>query len=151
MSRPVHAGPVAGLPMYDWPEVHGAVDALWAAIGGRLREAEIGAPEGVWRPDRSEDLWTHPDLLIVETCGYQIVNELRGRVEVLGVLDRGVEGCEPGDYRSVLICRDDDPAVGLADFRGRTVAFNGHRSQSRHRALAAVIALHALDRRVVSG
>ena len=151
MSRPVHAGPVAGLPMYDWPEVHDAVDAVWAAIGGRLRDAGIGAPEGVWRPDRSEDLWTHPDLLIVETCGYQVVNELRGRVEVLGVLDRGVEGCEPGDYRSVLICRDDDPAVGLADFRGRTVAFNGHRSQSGYGALVHEVAPLAVDGRFFDG
>ena len=53
MSRPVHAGPVAGLPMYDWPEVHGAVDALWAAIGGRLREAEVDCSE-VMNHDDSE-------------------------------------------------------------------------------------------------
>ncbi len=151
MSRPVHAGPVAGLPMYDWPEVHGAVDALWAAIGGRLREAEIGAPEGVWRPDRSEELWVNPGLLVGETCGFQVVDELRGRVEVLGSLDRGVEGCEPGDYRSVLVCRDDDPAEGLEDFRGRTVAINDHRSQSGHWALVAEIAPLAVDGRFFGG
>ena len=133
--------------MYDWPEVHGAVDALWAAIYWRLRDAGIDAPEGVWRPDRPEDLWTHPDLLIGEMCGYQIVNDLRGRVEVLGVLDRGVDGCEPGDYRSVLVCRDDDPAVGLEDFRDRTVAVNGHRSQSGYGALVHEFAPLAVDGR----
>ena len=133
--------------MYDWPEVHGAVDALWAAIYRGLRDAGIDAPEGVWRPDRPEDLWTHPDLLIGEICGYQIVNELRGRVEVLGVLDRGVDGCEPGDYRSVLVCRDDDSAVGLEDFRDRTVAVNGHRSQSGYGALVHEVAPLAVDGR----
>lgn len=133
--------------MYDWPEVHGAVDALWAAIYWGLRDAGIDAPEGVWRPDRPEDLWTHPDLLIGEMCGYQIVNELRGRVEVLGVLDRGVDGCEPGDYRSVLVCRDDDSAVGLEDFRDRTVAVNGHRSQSGYGALVHEVAPLAVDGR----
>ena len=133
--------------MYDWPEVHGAVDALWAAIYWGLRDAGIDAPEGVWRPDRAEDLWTHPDLLIGEICGYQIVNELRGRVEVLGVLDRGVDGCEPGDYRSVLVCRDDDSAVGLEDFRDRTVAVNGHRSQSGYGALVHEVAPLAVDGR----
>ncbi len=133
--------------MYDWPEVHGAVDALWAAIYWGLRDAGIDAPEGVWRPDRPEDLWTHPDLLIGEICGYQIVNELRGRVEVLGVLDRGVDGCEPGDYRSVLVCRDDDSAVGLEDFRDRTVAVNGHRSQSGYGALVHEVAPLAVDGR----
>ena len=133
--------------MYDWPEVHGAVDALWAAIYWGLRDAGIDAPEGVWRPDRPEDLWSHPDLLIGEICGYQIVNELRGRVEVLGVLDRGVDGCEPGDYRSVLVCRDDDSAVGLEDFRDRTVAVNGHRSQSGYGALVHEVAPLAVDGR----
>ena len=133
--------------MYDWPEVHGAVDALWAAIYWGLRDAGIDAPEDVWRPDRPEDLWTHPDLLIGEICGYQIVNELRGRVEVLGVLDRGVDGCEPGDYRSVLVCRDDDSAVGLEDFRDRTVAVNGHRSQSGYGALVHEVAPLAVDGR----
>ena len=133
--------------MYDWPEVHGAVDALWAAIYWGLRDAGIDAPEGVWRPDRPEDLWTHPDLLIGEICGYQIVNELRGRVEVLGVLDRGVDGCEPGDYRSVLVCRDDDWAVGLEDFRDRTVAVNGHRSQSGYGALVHEVAPLVVDGR----
>ena len=151
MSRPVHAGPVAGLPMYDWPEVRDAVDALWTAMAGCLRSAGMDAPDRVWRPEPSEELWVHPGLLVGETCGYQVVDELRGRVEVLGSFDRGVEGCEPGDYRSVLVCRDDDPAEGLEDFRGRTVAINGHRSQSGHWALVAEIATLAVDGRFFEG
>ena len=94
--------------MYDWPEVRDAVDALWSAIVERLRASGIEAPDRIWRPTRSEELWAHPDLLVGETCGWQVVDELRGRIEVLGVLDRGVDGCEPGDYRSVVVCRNDD-------------------------------------------
>ena len=151
MSRSVRAGPVAGLPMYDWPEVHDAVDALWAAMAERLRDAGMDAPASVWRPELSEELWVHPGLLVGETCGFQVVDELRGRVEVLGSFDRGVDGCEPGDYRSVLVCSDDDPAEGLEDFRGRTVAVNGHRSQSGYGALVHEVAPLAVDGRFFDG
>jgi ABC-type phosphate/phosphonate transport system substrate-binding protein len=137
--------------MYDWPEVHDAVDALWAAMAERLRDAGMDAPGSVWRPELSEELWVHPGLLVGETCGFQVVDELRGRVEVLGSFDRGVDGCEPGDYRSVLVCSDDDPAEGLEDFRGRTVAVNGHRSQSGYGALVAEIAPLAVDGRFFDG
>jgi len=133
--------------MYDWPEVRDAVDALWSAIVERLRANGIEAPDRVWRPTRSEELWAHPDLLVGETCGWQVVDELRGRIEVLGVLDRGVDGCEPGDYRSVVVCRNDDAINALEDLRGRTVAINGDRSQSGYGALLALFAPLAVSGR----
>ena len=37
--------PVASLPMYDWPEVQWAHDALWAALAMRLRAHGIEAPD----------------------------------------------------------------------------------------------------------
>ncbi|HJL83677.1 MAG TPA: hypothetical protein QGF43_07230, partial [Acidimicrobiales bacterium] len=37
-------GWVAGLSMYDWPEVRDEVDALWSAIARRLGEAGVDAP-----------------------------------------------------------------------------------------------------------
>ena len=83
---------VAGLPMYDWPEVRAEVDALWSAIALRLVDAGIDAPAALTRFDRFEDLWTEPGLLIGETCGYNVATNLDGRVDVLGVLDHGVEG-----------------------------------------------------------
>lgn len=132
--------PVAGLPMYDWPEVRAEVDALWGAVATRIRADGLDAPSNLWRPDAVEDLWTHPDLLVAETCGFQVVGTLAGRVEVLGVLDHAVEGCRPGEYRSVLVCRADDPAGSLADLRGRPVAVNGRQSQSGHAVLINEVA-----------
>ncbi len=149
-DEPVLTGPVAGLPMYDWPEVRAAVDALWAAISDHLRRAGVEAPTSLWRSGGGQtvtDLWTHPDLLIAQTCGLPVVVSLAGRVEVLGALDHGVEGCEPGDYRSVLVCRADDPAVDLADFRGRRAVFNNSDSQSGMGALVAAVAPLAVDGR----
>jgi len=134
---------VASLSMYDWPEVRDEVDALWSAIGARLSDAGVDAPEALTRTDRFDDLWTHPGLLVGQACGLNVAEGLVGRVEVLGALDYGVEGCEPGDYRSVLVCRAGDaPDAGgdLADFRGRRVAFNGRTSWSGHGSLMATVA-----------
>jgi len=102
--------------MYDWPEVRDEVDALWSAIARRLGEAGVDAPTGLWRPERVEELWDTPDLLVGQTCGLNVVGDLRGWMEVLGVLDYAVEGCAPGDYRSVLVCRSLD-AIHLAAAR----------------------------------
>ncbi len=126
--------------MYDWPEVRDEVDAVWAAVAGRLREAGVEAPASLWRPDHVVDLWDHPDLLVGQTCGADVVGSLAGRVEVLGALDYGVEGCRPGDYRSVLVCRAGDPAAELASFRGRRAAVNGPTSLSGNSVLAMVVA-----------
>ena len=133
--------------MYDWPEVHNAVDALWSAISARLGVAGVDAPVSPWRPADVADLWSHPDLLVGETCGAQVVGEYRGRFEVIGVLDHAVDGCRPGDYRSVVVARDNDPAVELADLRGRTVVVNERRSQSGHAALVSEVAPLAVDGR----
>ncbi len=137
--------------MYDWPEVRAEVDALWAAIAERLLEAGIEAPDSLWRPDHVVDLWDHPDLLVGQTCGGDVVGSLRGRVEALGALDYGVEGCAPGDYRSVVVCRGGDPATDLAALRGRRAAVNGPTSLSGHGALAMAVAPLAEDGRFFDG
>ncbi len=122
--------PVAALPMYDWPEVAAATDALWAAIRDRLRARGVAAPDGL---DRERGLvagWTDPGLVLGQTCGLPLVQALAGRVAVVGALDYGLPGCAPGWYRSAVVARADDPRVRLADFRGATLAINGTDSQS---------------------
>ena len=131
---------VAGLPMYDWPEVRDEVDALWTAISIRLCDAGIKAPTRLWRTEHKVDLWDHPELLVGECCGLNVVTTHHGRVEVLGALDRGIEGCGPGEYRSVLVCRAADPAADLTAFRGRPVAINGPNSQSGNGVLITGVA-----------
>ena len=43
---------VAALPMYDWPEARGAVDAQWARIRDAFRERGVDAPETMARGNR---------------------------------------------------------------------------------------------------
>jgi len=92
------SGLLAALPMYDWPEVRGEVDALWARLREAFRQRGIDAPETVVRrngdlpplpggvrdaagklvgPDPStlppdeldyHQLWLNPALLFAQTC-----------------------------------------------------------------------------------
>ncbi|TGS16993.1 phosphate ABC transporter substrate-binding protein [Mesorhizobium sp. M2E.F.Ca.ET.209.01.1.1] len=43
---------VAALPMYDWPETRGEVDAQWALLRDAFRQRGIDAPESVVRSNR---------------------------------------------------------------------------------------------------
>ncbi|MGX5802034.1 phosphate/phosphite/phosphonate ABC transporter substrate-binding protein [Bradyrhizobium sp. Arg314] len=43
---------VAALPMYDWPEARGEVDAQWARLRDAFRHRGIDAPEAVARSNR---------------------------------------------------------------------------------------------------
>lgn len=121
---------VAALPMYDWPEVAAATDALWSAIRGRLADAGVPAPATLTRDRGLTEVWTDPALVLGQTCGLPLVQTLAGRVAVVGALDYGLPGCAPGWYRSVVVARADDPRARLADFRGARLAINGTDSQS---------------------
>jgi ABC-type phosphate/phosphonate transport system substrate-binding protein len=121
---------VAALPMYDWPEARDTVDGFWAAVRDRLRARGVAAPDALSRGTGLMEGWTHPRLVLGQTCGLPLVGPLAGRVAVVGAEDHHLPGCPPGWYRSAVVVRADDPRGELADFRGRTLAVNGFDSQS---------------------
>ncbi|MXN63385.1 PhnD/SsuA/transferrin family substrate-binding protein [Stappia sp. GBMRC 2046] len=131
---------LAVLPMYDWPEVRAETDRLWRALADRLGEAGFDAPSGLARDVDAETAWADPSLLLGQTCGLPFVSRLKGRVSLVGAPAYRLEGCEPGEYCSALVVRDDDPADGLGDLRGRRVAYNMEGSQSGHAAMLATVA-----------
>ena len=121
---------LAALPMYDWPEIADATDRLWAAIRDSLRAAGVAAPEALDRSLGIVEGWTHPHLVLGQTCGLPLVRDLADKVTLIGAADYAVPGCPPGWYRSVVVVRDDDRRSALADFRGARLAVNGFDSQS---------------------
>ncbi|WP_245296851.1 MULTISPECIES: PhnD/SsuA/transferrin family substrate-binding protein [Rhodomicrobium] len=116
---------IASLPMYDWPERCGEVDAEWAAIRDRLRACGVDAPEHLTRrngdmpavPDGIRDalgaviasdpaalpaddlhlhtLWRHPALLFGQTCWGPMELGLQPHVAVIGLPD--YSGIEGGE------------------------------------------------------
>ena len=79
----------ASLPMYDWPELQPANDALWR---GMARYLGIDV-----RLDRRADhrsVWHDPGLLFSQTCGYPLTHEFRGRLDLIATPHYSADGCE---------------------------------------------------------
>ena len=105
---------VAALPMYDWPEMRGEVDAQWARLREAFLQKGIDAPESLARvngdlppvpggihdaagkliaPDPAtlppgeldyHKLWLHPALLFGQTCWGPMELGLSSHVQVVG-------------------------------------------------------------------
>lgn len=130
------SAPVASLPMYDWPEVRGATDALWARMRAALATRGLPAPE---RLSRDATHWDNPDLALGHTCGLPYRQRLHARTTLIGAPDLGLDACAPGQYRSALVARLDDPRDDVQAFRDARFAFNEVGSQSGWAALVAAL------------
>ena len=111
----------ACLPMYDWPEERGAVDAFWAAI---RRRSGLELPENLTRPADEAALfalWRDPSLVFAQCCWGPIS---LGLVPGLRVLAQPDYSATPGGrgrfYRSALVAREGD-AVPVPDGPGAVI------------------------------
>jgi ABC-type phosphate/phosphonate transport system substrate-binding protein len=121
---------IASLMMYLRPELAEANDRLWVLIRDRLLAQGMNCPTKL---DNSSDeffVWTHPSLVLSQTCGMPYRLLLHDRVALVGTPDYGLEDCPPGYYRSAIVVRADDTRKGLNDFRNSVFAFNQTISQS---------------------
>jgi len=95
------AGAVASLAMYPFAPLRPAVEQLWSAVHQHLG----------WGPHHLEwtvlapEVWRHPELLVAQACGWPLVTQLQGVVDVVGTFDYDIPGAANGRYRSVLIAR----------------------------------------------
>lgn len=167
---------VAALPMYDWSEVRTSVDAGWRDLRGRLLAAGIEAPLDLARRNRDlpavaggirdgdgvviaadpatlpadaldlHVLWTHPALLLSQTCWGPMEKGLERHVRVVGqpVYD-GIEGGQGALYSSAVLMRrsgrgpirapvrapsDGRAVLPLDHLRNARFAYNGADSMS---------------------
>ena len=142
---------IAGLGMYDWPEVRDATDGLWAAIAGVLKkEGFDDAPETLERGLQPYDLWHSPDLLLAQTCGYPLVTQLVGKCNYVATPCYDVPGCDGANYSSIILVRASDGPDDVESAKGSRAAINGADSMSGHIALKAVIAPFARNARFFS-
>lgn len=123
----------ASLPMYDWPEVTAETDRFWTVLREALAEAGISAPVMLERGGDLWEVWRAPTLVLSQCCGISIAEALRGQVAVVGAFDFGLEGCAPGQYRSLIVAK---PGSDWAELAARGVpACNETSSQSGYRVL----------------
>lgn len=133
-------GAIAALPMYDFPELMPAHDALWSALKRRLAAHGIPAPAGLSRDLGHFASWRHPHLLLGQACEYPLAKYFQGVVRLVATPCYTAPGCLGPSYRSAIVVRHDDPAMNLADLRGRRCAVNESDSNSGMNLLRAAIA-----------
>jgi ABC-type phosphate/phosphonate transport system substrate-binding protein len=140
-SRETVARRIAALPMYDFPPLHTANDALWAAIATRLRAAAIDdVPSALTRDTGHIATWRDPKLLFGQACQYPLAKTWHESVQLLAIPAYGAPGCEGSRYRSAIIVRTEEGARKLEDLRGRRCAINERDSNSGSNLLRAAIA-----------
>ncbi len=116
--------PVAALPMYDFPEISTANDALWRRIAAALRARGVEAPENLTRGRALMDLWRDPGLIFAQTCGYPYLTTLREAVVLVATPEYGFPGCAGADHRSFVV-----RSVARAAPRAYGVPRRGRRGQ----------------------
>jgi ABC-type phosphate/phosphonate transport system substrate-binding protein len=131
---------IAALPMYDFPELSAAHDALWAAIAERLQAAGVAAPLHLTRTLGHFDVWKHPGLLLGQGCEYPLAKSFSQYIRPVATPRYAVPGCVGARYRSAIVVRHDDPAHTIADLRLRRCVINEVDSNSGMNLLRAAIA-----------
>jgi ABC-type phosphate/phosphonate transport system substrate-binding protein len=134
------AAPVAALPMYDFPWVADAHDALWSAVARRLDEAGFDAPPRLTRGCDLDALWRDSGLVLSQTCGYPYVSRLKDAVTLIATPQYSFPGCVGAAHLSFLVASKRDARDRLADFRGARAAINARDSNTGMNLFRATIA-----------
>jgi len=147
----------AGLPMYDLPELHAATNAWWSGLARALRREGIeDVPDSLMRDLHTEDIWRCENLLLSQTCGYNMIDSWSSRLTYVATPCYTAPGCEGPLYSSVIVVPAVSPAQTVSDIRGLRCVINGYGSHSGCNALRATVAPFARNGRffgsvVVSG
>lgn len=116
-------GSIAWLGMYDHDTQHAANDRLWAALRDRLRDHGLpDVPEALTRGVSTAMVWSDPGLLFGMICTRPWARD-HAALRLLGhPVYAGTDA--PGEHRSLIVVRSDDPAQRPGDLRGRIAAIN---------------------------
>jgi ABC-type phosphate/phosphonate transport system substrate-binding protein len=132
---------IAELPWYDLEELTTATDAWWRGIAGHLRRLGVEAvPDHLTRAGSHVARWQHPDLLLSQACGYDVLYDAAADIVPVATPCYAAEGCEGPRYRSIVVVRSDRPWRCIADLRGQRAAVNEATSHSGTNALRSVVA-----------
>jgi ABC-type phosphate/phosphonate transport system substrate-binding protein len=127
-----------------------ALQAFWTALRCLLladpRMAGVALPAALDEPADCHAQWLQSDLLLSQACGYPLVTQLAGKVQLVGTFCYDATGVQGMHCRSQMICRASDTRHALQDFAGGTLAFNDTISQSGFNALRALVATTTTQR-----
>lgn len=131
----------AALPMYDPPELSDANDALWEAIAERLTTGGLrDVPTRLTRGGDLAALWRRDGLLLGQTCGYPLMTQLSGQVQLVATPVYDAEGCDGPFHRSAVVVARTSPIRRLEDLRGARCVLNDRTSNTGMNLLRALVA-----------
>ena len=94
----------ASLPMYAIPEISKAYSSLWRGIAKYLSLEGVKEVPTKLQFDRSvADLWSDPNLLFSQCCGYDVVRRYRHSLVPFAVPRYEINDNIPTYYRNILI------------------------------------------------
>jgi ABC-type phosphate/phosphonate transport system substrate-binding protein len=116
----------AELQMYVAPERVPQAQEQWLRrVLARLDVERLDA-----RALELQALWRSSRLLLTQTCGYPLMTQLRGQVQVVGRPLYQLPHSAGGNHCSLLVARADDSRQRLEDFRGGHGLLNSQDSNS---------------------
>jgi ABC-type phosphate/phosphonate transport system substrate-binding protein len=123
---------VLGLPRHNFPELSDANSAFWGAV---IERAGLAKPAAY----TASIPWN--ELTLAQVCAYGFVTQWAARSRLVATPSYRARGSDGPFLRSAVLVRDNDPAQGLTDLRGRTCAYDLDDSASRNllRAETAVL------------
>ena len=125
---------IANMMMYQRPQLVEAHARYWAMIRKHLSDVGIDSPEILSQDAEEFFVWTHPDLILSQTCGMPFRTWLHDKVQLVGTPDYGLADCPAGHYRSAIIVRADDVRTKVPAFKDAVFAYNQTFSQSGYAA-----------------
>lgn len=142
---------LASLAMYvSPPQVTQATHQFWQALGARLRDYGLNAPDVLDDTVRYDEAWLRPDLIFGQTCGYPYVQHLRDKVQLVATPNYDLPGCDGPIKCSFVIVNAQSSAQSIEDLRGARAAINEPGSNSGYNLFRAFIAPHAENGRFFS-
>jgi ABC-type phosphate/phosphonate transport system substrate-binding protein len=116
---------IANLPMYDYPELQPATDALWRAVAERLRRAGVSdVPPSLSRELTHHEAWADPHLLLGQSCGFPAMTDFADRLRIVAAPIYDAPGCNGATHCSFIVVPAVSSARTLEDLRGRRFAVN---------------------------
>jgi len=132
---------IAALPMYDFPELRAAHDALWSALANCLIERGVAnVPRRLTRDRLHRDVWRDPSLLFGQGCEYPIAKSFTHSLTLVATPRYTAPGCQGKFSRSAIVVRSDEPSDSLAGLRNRRCVVNETDSNTGMNLLRAAVA-----------
>ena len=121
----------ASFPMYDFAWLSEAHDVLWSEIAGALvRRGWTDVPIALHHQDDVHGLWHEQELLISQSCGWPLVDELEGKVATIGAFEYDIVSADGPTYRSPMMMRAGSTRPTSGQLPALTAAVNSLASLS---------------------